>query len=114
MEMGTAKNYWLKQQKEGEAFNVGETFGGLDFQKGVELSNNLKWIENERGNRTRAAIKWILQQEEVTSVIPGFRNVKQVEDNLMALKVKDFSKDELQKLKDFYNEEVHAHIRGAY
>jgi aryl-alcohol dehydrogenase-like predicted oxidoreductase len=98
----------------GEAFNVGETFAGLDFQKGVELSRQLKWVENERGNRTRAALKWILEQEEVTSVIPGFRSVEQVEDNLQALHVKGFSKDELQRLKGFYEKEVHAHIRGAY
>jgi aryl-alcohol dehydrogenase-like predicted oxidoreductase len=100
--------------RNGEAFNVGETFGGLDFKKGVELSDELSWIEEERGNRTRAAIKWILQQEEVTSVIPGFRSVKQVEDNLKALNAKEFSPEELQTLKSFYDKEVHTHIRGAY
>jgi aryl-alcohol dehydrogenase-like predicted oxidoreductase len=100
--------------RNGEAFNVGETFGGLDFQKGIELSDKLEWIEKERGNRTRAAIKWILQQEEVTSVIPGFRSVKQVEDNLKALNVKGFSRDELERLKLFYEKEVHEFIRGVY
>ncbi|MDX8344534.1 aldo/keto reductase [Rossellomorea sp. YZS02] len=100
--------------RNGEAFNVGETFGGLDFQKGVELSDELNWIEKGRGNRTRAAIKWILQQEGVSSVIPGFRSVKQVEDTLEALKAKEFSQEELQTLKGFYEKEVHAHIRGAY
>ncbi|MDT9025755.1 aldo/keto reductase [Rossellomorea yichunensis] len=100
--------------RNGEAFNVGETFGGLDFKKGVELSDELNWIEKGRGNRTRAAIKWILQQEEVSSVIPGFRSVKQVEDNLKALNAKEFSPEELQTLKSFYEKEVHTHIRGAY
>ncbi|BCB02519.1 aldo/keto reductase [Bacillus sp. KH172YL63] len=100
--------------RNGDAFNVGETFGGLAFQTGVELSDELDWIGHERGNRTRAAIKWILQQEEVTTVIPGFRNVKQVEDNLAALHVKDFSQEEMQKLHDFYKQRVHPHIRGAY
>jgi aryl-alcohol dehydrogenase-like predicted oxidoreductase len=100
--------------RNGEAFNVGETFGGLDFKKGVELSDELNWIEKGRGNRTRAAIKWILQQEEVSSVIPGFRSVKQAEDNLKALNAKEFSPEELQTLKSFYEKEVHTHIRGAY
>jgi aryl-alcohol dehydrogenase-like predicted oxidoreductase len=100
--------------RNGEAFNIGETFGGLDFKKGVELSDELNWIEKGRGNRTRAAIKWILQQEGVSSVIPGFRNVKQVEDTLEALNAKEFSHGELETLKDFYEKEVHAHIRGAY
>ncbi|RLQ94640.1 aldo/keto reductase [Falsibacillus albus] len=100
--------------RDGDAFNVGETFAGIDFAKGVELSRKLQWIGQDRGNMTRAALKWILEQDAVTSVIPGFRNVKQVEDNLKTLHVKEFSQDEKEILKKFYNEEVHEHIRGAY
>ncbi|MFQ3545670.1 aldo/keto reductase [Halobacillus rhizosphaerae] len=98
----------------GEAFNVGETFAGLEFSKGVELSRELEWIGDGRGNMTRAALKWIMQQQGVTSVIPGFRNVSQVEDNLGALEVKDFTDQELKELKAFYNGEVHENIRGVY
>ncbi|SET71633.1 Predicted oxidoreductase [Salinibacillus kushneri] len=98
----------------GEAFNVGETFGGLEFAKGVELSDNLKWIADDRENMTRASLRWVLDQEEISCVIPGFKNVKQVEDNLRALSVPSFSEDELIKLKAFYQKEVHAHIRGGY
>ncbi|GAE24529.1 reductase [Halalkalibacter wakoensis JCM 9140] len=100
--------------RNGDAFNVGETFGGLEFQKGVELSQKLKWIEEGRGNMTRAALRYILDQEAVTCAIPGFKTVKQVEDNLGAVSVPSFSELELQKLKDFYETEVHSHIRGVY
>ncbi|UOQ44964.1 aldo/keto reductase [Halobacillus salinarum] len=98
----------------GEAFNVGETFAGLEFNKGVELSRELEWIAVGRGNMTQASIRWILQQEAVTSAIPGFRNVSQVEDNLQALEVKPFTDKELADLKSFYKEEVHDYIRGVY
>lgn len=100
--------------KDGAAFNVGETFGGLPFEKGVELSEQLKWIGDNRGSMTRAALKWVMQQEAVTSVIPGFKNEKQVLDNLKSLEIPDFSKEELDKLSDFYWKEVHSHIRGPY
>ncbi|WP_281974742.1 aldo/keto reductase [Halobacillus litoralis] len=100
--------------RDGEAFNVGETFAGLEFPKGVELSSKLDWIAEERGNMSRAALKWVMQQEEVTSVIPGFRNRKQVEDNLSAVEVKPFSEGELEQLRDFYQKEVHEFIRGVY
>ncbi|RKQ32487.1 aldo/keto reductase [Oceanobacillus halophilus] len=100
--------------KDGQAFNVGETFAGLEFNKGVELSRELEWIAEGRGNMTKAALKWILEQEAVTSVIPGFRNVKQVEDNLGALDVKDYTEEELSRLVRFYEEKVKDHIRGAY
>ncbi|MDC3414836.1 aldo/keto reductase [Terrihalobacillus insolitus] len=100
--------------RNGEAFNVGETFAGLPFEKGVELSKELEWISQERGNMTRAALKWILEHDAISCVIPGFKNVKQVEDNLKALEVKDFSKEEMDRIVAFYQEEVHAFIRGGY
>lgn len=100
--------------KDGDAFNVGETFGGIPFEKGVELSREVSWIGDERDSITRAALKWVMQQEAVTSVIPGFKNVKQVEDNLKSLEVKSFSAEELKKLETFYWENVHSHIRGPY
>lgn len=98
----------------GESFNVGETFAGLPFEKGVELSESLRWIGEDRGNMTRAALRWILDHDAVTSVIPGFKTVKQVDDNLKALEVSSFSVEEMRRLTDFYWNEVHDQIRGAY
>ncbi len=98
----------------GEAFNVGETFAGLPFAKGVELSQELKWIAEGRENMTRAALRWILDQEAITSVIPGFKTVQQVQDNLQAEAVPSFTKEELARLADFYDQNVHDSIRGAY
>lgn len=46
----------------GEAFNVGETFAGLSFGKGVQLSEQLRWIAENRGNMTRITISWNLEQ----------------------------------------------------
>ncbi|MFA9556354.1 aldo/keto reductase [Evansella sp. AB-rgal1] len=100
--------------KDGQAFNVGETFAGIEFNKGVELSEQLRWIAEGRGNMTRASLRWILDQEEITTVIPGFKNVKQVEDNLAATEVPAFTEAELEKLKSFYEAEVHSNVRGAY
>jgi aryl-alcohol dehydrogenase-like predicted oxidoreductase len=100
--------------RNGEAFNVGETFGGLEFAKGVELSNQLQWIETGRGNMTKAALRWILDQDAVTCAIPGFKTVKQVEDNLQAVSVPSFSKEELARINEFYQKDVHSHIRGVY
>ncbi|MDQ0297788.1 aryl-alcohol dehydrogenase-like predicted oxidoreductase [Salibacterium salarium] len=100
--------------REGEKFNVGETFAGLPFEKGVELSENLNWIADGRGNMTRAALKWILEHEEVTCVIPGFKSVRQVEDNLQAHQSAGYSKEEMNRLHNFYTQNVFPHIRGSY
>lgn len=103
-----------KFNRDGQQFNVGETFAGLPFEKGVELSRDVSWMADGRGNMTQSALKWILQHNAVSSVIPGFRNVKQVEDNVKAIEVKKFSQKEMNQLKEFYDNKVHEHIRGAY
>ena len=98
----------------GESFNVGETFAGLGFQKGVELAGQLKWIEEGRGNMARASLRWILDQAEVTCVIPGFKNQQQVEENLQSIETPSFSQAELHRLSDFYHANVKPYIRGGY
>jgi len=98
----------------GEYFNVGETFAGLGFRKGLELAERLRWIADGRGNMTRAALRWILDKEEVSCVIPGFKNVRQVEDNLAAADVPPFTEEEERKLAAFYRDEVAPWIRGPY
>lgn len=100
--------------KDGQAFNVGETFAGLPFEKGVKLAEELKWIASNRDSMTRAALRWILDQSEVTCAIPGFKNTNQVLDNLGATTVPAFSDAEQNKLRDFYEEKVKHEIRGAY
>lgn len=98
----------------GEAFNVGETFAGLPFAKGVELASGLSWIAEGRGDMARASMRWILDHPEVSCVIPGFKNVRQVEDNLGTLEVPSFTPEELERLRDYYLSQVAEHIRGAY
>ncbi|MBY0096874.1 aldo/keto reductase [Mesobacillus maritimus] len=98
----------------GEAFNVGETFAGLGFAKGVELSEQLKWIAEGRTSMATAALRWILDQEEISCIIPGFKNEKQVMQNLQALNEKPFTKEELEAIEKFYHDEVKSSIRGPY
>ncbi|SFL88000.1 Predicted oxidoreductase [Salibacterium qingdaonense] len=100
--------------REGKAFNVGETFAGLPFEKGVELSRSLEWIAKGRGSMTRGALKWILEHEEVTCVIPGFKSVEQVEDNLQAEDSASYTEEEMQKLRRMYEEDVLPFIKGNY
>lgn len=98
----------------GAAFNVGETFAGLPFAKGVELADELRWIAEGRGTMARASMRWILAHPEVSCVIPGFKSVAQVDDNLGTLDATDFSAEEMARLASFYDEKVKGHIRGPY
>lgn len=98
----------------GEAFNVGETFAGLGFKKGVQLADGLRWIADGRDSMASAALRWILDHKEITCVIPGFKNVKQVNGNLLALDTRPFSEEEKLEIQRFYQEKVKDSIRGPY
>jgi aryl-alcohol dehydrogenase-like predicted oxidoreductase len=100
--------------EDGKAFNIGETFAGLGFKKGVELSRQLKWIAEGRHSMASAALRWILDQKEITCIIPGFKNQKQVADNLEAIHTKSFSYEEMKMLENFYHEKVNEYIKGPY
>ncbi len=98
----------------GESFNVGETFAGLGFSKGVELADQLRWIADGRQSMASAALRWILDHEEVSCIIPGFKNEKQILANLAALDEKPFSQEEISRLQSFYQQKVKYSIRGPY
>jgi aryl-alcohol dehydrogenase-like predicted oxidoreductase len=100
--------------RDGQHFNVGETFAGLPFERGVALARELEWIAEGRESMTRAALRWILDFPEITCVIPGFKSSRQVEDNLASQHVPSFSASEKERLKSFYAEEIKEHIRGSY
>src|SRR5690554_1385048 len=98
----------------GEQFNIGETFGGLGLKKGAQLSEQLAWIAEGRGNMARAALRWILDQKEVSCVIPGFKSAAQVENNLAARNVPAFNENDMMRLNQYYTDQVASHIRGPY
>lgn len=100
--------------RDGQSFNVGETFAGLPFEKGVELANEIEDIADNRGSMARASMRWILDHPEVSCVIPGFRTTSQIEDNLGTLDVPSFNTSEQARLRTFYEEHVKDHIRGPY
>ncbi|KJE25640.1 aldo/keto reductase family protein [Geobacillus kaustophilus] len=95
---------------------IGGSWGNVDdleFQKGVD-AGELRWIANGRGSMAKAALRWVIDHEEVTCAIPGFKTVKQVKENLDAIHMPPFTEAEKERLRQFYWSEVHPHIRGAY
>ncbi|SNR42518.1 Predicted oxidoreductase [Maribacter sedimenticola] len=100
--------------KDGEIFNVGETFAGLPFNKGVQLANELKTICPSEISMVEMALRWILDHKEVTTIIPGASSPNHIKDNAKASELTPLSKKLMNDLDTFYKEKVHAHIRGVY
>ncbi|HEX8144612.1 MAG TPA: aldo/keto reductase [Pyrinomonadaceae bacterium] len=100
--------------RNGEHFNVGETFAGLPFERGVELTEILKPLVPQGMTMAQMALRWILDFEQVSVVIAGARNPAQVEGNARASDLPPLGPELHEKLKSFYEEEVAMNIRGPY
>ena len=73
--------------RSGEAFDVGETFSGVDFATGVQAAREFGQLVPQGVRPAEAAIAWILAQDGVTAAIPGARNVEQARGNAAAAAV---------------------------
>lgn len=97
----------------GDAFNAGETFSGIEFSKGLELSNEIATAFPDN-RMAQWAIRWILDHPEVTTVIPGASKVSQVESNVAASELPSLSKEAHTKLRLLYDDKIKPLIRGHY
>ncbi|WP_423147939.1 aldo/keto reductase [Rubrolithibacter danxiaensis] len=97
----------------GEAFNVGETFSGIEFKRGVQLAQEIgKLLPDER--MAQWSLRWILDHPEVTTVIPGATKVSQVKSNMEASSLEPLSGSVHSKLRELYNQKIVKNIRGRY
>jgi aryl-alcohol dehydrogenase-like predicted oxidoreductase len=100
--------------RDGQQFNVGETFAGLPFEKGVELAEALKAFVPVGMSLSGWALRWCLDFDAVSVIIPGARNSAQAIGNARASALAPLGPEPHARLADFYAREVAAHIRGPY
>src|SRR3954453_7111730 len=70
--------------RHGEAFDVGETFSGVDFQVGLEAVRRLRPLVPDGATMAQFALRWVIDQPGGTVVIPGARNPQQAGGNAAA------------------------------
>ncbi len=97
----------------GEAFDVGDTFSGVNFKKGLEAVEKIKLLLPKNISLTTLALKWILSHEEVSVVIPGATNKFQVEMNTEATNQIDVS-EILPKINSIYNELIKPDVYSRW
>jgi len=98
--------------REGQAFSVGETFGGIPFEKGVELADQLRGFVPEGQRMSLFALRWILDHDAVSTVITGVSRPEQIGVNAQASDMAELSPRVHAQLSEFYRDTVRRHIRG--
>jgi len=98
--------------RDGQHFNVGETFAGLPFEIGVALADELKSYLPEGMSLAAMSLRWILDHEAVSVIIPGASTAAQAKRNAAASALPPLPEELHEKLRGFYQENVRRHIRG--
>jgi aryl-alcohol dehydrogenase-like predicted oxidoreductase len=101
--------------RNGEAFSAGETFAGLPFETGVGLADALKPLVPEGWTLAELALRWCLEFDAVTVLIPGAKDAAQARANAHVAELPPLGDELMAQLRQFYEERHIAElIRGAY
>lgn len=97
--------------RQGEAFDRGETFSGVDFDLGLRAVEELRPLVPPGTTMAQFALRWILMFDAVTCTIPGAKNPAQVEENAAAADLPPLSDATMAKAREVYDrfirEQVH-------
>ena len=99
--------------RNGEQFDKGETFSGVDYDLGRKAVQELKEVF-ETENLVPYALKWILMHDAVSAVIPGASKTSQVESNVKASELPDLSKEQMDKVQEIYDKYIRKSVHNNW
>jgi aryl-alcohol dehydrogenase-like predicted oxidoreductase len=101
--------------RHGEAFDVGETFAGVPYETGVDAAVRFSAIAAEAGiSPAHLALRWIIDQPGVTTVIPGASTLEQARANAGAADVVPISQAARTAIKDLYDEQIRPLVHDRW
>ncbi|PJJ72858.1 aryl-alcohol dehydrogenase-like predicted oxidoreductase [Diaminobutyricimonas aerilata] len=99
-----AENDHRNYNRNGEAFDVGETFSGVDYDSGIAAAQEFADLARQHGlEPARAALAWVAQLDGVSTVIPGARNPEQARGNAAAGPVEPLGEEFTTAVRDLYD-----------
>ena len=92
--------------RHGERFDVGETFSGVDYATGLAAVEEIRPLVPEGWTMTQLALRWVLDQPGVSTVIPGARTPEQARANAAASDLPPLSAETHERLAGLYRERI--------
>jgi aryl-alcohol dehydrogenase-like predicted oxidoreductase len=96
--------------RQGRAFDRGETFSGIDYETGLQAVEALRPLVPAGMTMAQMALRWILMFPSVTCAIPGAKKSSQVDENAAAAELPPLSKAVMSKINRVYDEKVRPHV----
>ena len=100
--------------RHGEAFDVGETFSGVDYAAGLAAVGRLRPLVPADATLARFCLRWIIDQAGVSVVIPGARTVEQARANASAADLAPVDPTAGQHIRAIYDELIRAGVHPRW
>jgi aryl-alcohol dehydrogenase-like predicted oxidoreductase len=100
--------------RQGESFDRGETFSGVDYNTGLQAVEQLKMICPPGMSLTQFALRWILMFDAVTCAIPGAKRPSQADENFSAADLAPIPSETMNKVKEIYNSQIHDQVHYCW
>ncbi|HET8977221.1 MAG TPA: aldo/keto reductase [Solirubrobacteraceae bacterium] len=100
--------------RHGEAFDVGETFAGVPFEVGLAAVRELKSLLDPGQSLAQFALRWVIDQPGVSTVIPGARNPEQVRANAASASLPPLRDEQLAGVRDVYDRLLRPHVHDRW
>jgi aryl-alcohol dehydrogenase-like predicted oxidoreductase len=100
--------------RQGEAFDRGETFSGVDFVTGLKAVEELRPLVPRNATMAQMALRWILMFDAVTCAIPGAKRPSQAEDNIRAADLPPLSDSTMDKIRAIYDRHIRAQVHHLW
>lgn len=100
--------------RHGEQFDVGETFAGLDFERGLEVVEKLRPLVTDGATMAQFALRWILDFDAVSTVIPGAKTPDQARTNAAAAELPPLPEVTLRTIDMLYRERIAPQVQHRW
>ena len=100
--------------RHGEAFDQGETFGGVDYATGLQAVDELRPLVPQGATMAQMALRWILQFPAVTTTIPGGRTPEQVADNVHAADLPALDDSTMEQVQAIYDARIRPLVHDRW
>lgn len=100
--------------RHGEAFDVGETFAGVPYELGLQAVEELKPLVPGGATLAQLALRWILMFDGVSTIIPGGKNPRQVEDNGGASALPPLTEQQMKAVRAVYDRYIRPSVHQRW
>lgn len=100
--------------RQGQAFDVGETFSGVDYETGLKAVDELRKLAPGGISMTQFALRWILMFDAVTCAIPGAKRPSQVEENARASDAPPLTDAQIAAVEEIYGRLIRPLVHSRW